>query len=150
MRNSKNQFSHAELKFSYAHYPELLMLGCTFQASDLLLKLWNEQCKCAEPRRYVLFLNVKNQLITWKQLPVDVENTYHYYAREIAGMAVACNASSIILSHHRLTTTKPNLGDKELMAQVFKICGRFAIEILDYLIITPTQSLSYRAWLGAN
>lgn len=73
-----------------------------------------------------------------------------YYAREIAGMAIACNACSLIISHNRLNYPKPSIADKTLIAQTYKMCNRLALKILDYLIITPNDCLSYKVWLNAN
>ncbi len=148
MRNEKNKFSSAELKFSYTDYPQLLKLNDTYRSGEVLLTIWQEHCQCKEPKKYVLFLDSKNQLIAWKNLPIQLDSGY--CSREIAGMALACNASSIIFSHNRLRGAKPNNADRMLIVKTFKLCERILVEILDYLIITPNECVSYKAWLNAN
>ncbi len=148
MHNSKNHLALAELKFSYAHYSQILKLENTSQAGELLLKLWQEDCLCNERKKYCLFLDSANQLIAWKHLPDSLD--YSFCAKEIAGMAIACSASSIILSHHRLHSAAPNSADRALIDHTFKMCERIAVEILDYLIITPSECVSYNAWLAIN
>lgn len=139
------KFTQAELTFNYHHYPHFLKLADTYQAGDVLLKLWQEECRCTQSKKYVLFLDAKNQFIAWKHLANTLDDGY--CAREIAGMAIACNASSIILSHHRLHSSTPNQSDKTLIKKTFEICEQFRLEILDYLIITPQECLSYKLWL---
>ena len=140
MHNSENQLALAELKFSYTVYPQLLKLSNTQQANEMLLKLWEQECQCKEQKRYVLFLDYEEQFITWKHLPNSLN-----IAHEIAGMALACNAKGIIISHNRLNYPKPNFADKTLVTKTFRICECMMIEILDYLIITPNQCVSYKA-----
>ncbi len=145
MQTPKNQFSSAELKFSYTDYPQLLNLSDTYRSGEVLLSIWKEECQCKEARRYVLFLDSHHQFIAWKNLPIRLD--CGYCAREIAGMALACNAKNIIFSHNRLQDARPNATDKILTAKTFELCESIAVEILDYLIITPNECLSYRAWL---
>lgn len=139
------KFTQAELTFNYNHYPHFLKLADTNKAGQVLLKLWQEECQCSQARKYVLFLDANNQLIAWKHLASTLDDGY--CAREIAGMAIACNASSIILSHNRLSSPTPNQSDKTLIAKAFEICEQFRLEILDYLIITPKECVSYKLWL---
>lgn len=89
MHIPENQFSSAELKFSYTDYPQLLKLNDTYQAGEVLLSIWKEECQYKEARRYVLFLNSQHQFIAWKNLPNRLD--CGYCAREIGGMAIACN-----------------------------------------------------------
>ncbi len=96
----------------------------------------------------LIAIDMNNKLIVWKHLPDTLD--YSFCAREIAGMAIACNASSIILSHHRLHSAEPNSTDRALIDHTFKMCERIAVEILDYLIITPSECISYTAWLTVN
>lgn len=145
MHNSNNQFNQAELTFSYNHYPNPLKLKDTFKAGDVLLKLWKEDCQCTQAKKYVLFLDSKSQLIAWKHLTITLDDGY--CAREIVGMAIACNASNIILSHHRLNSSTPNQIDKNLIAKTFEICEQHSLEIVDYLIITPLECVNYKVWL---
>lgn len=148
MYNSKHQFASAELKFSYTHYPQLLNLNDTYKSGEVLSAIWEEDCQCAESKRYILFLDSQNQLIAWKNLLMDLDGGY--CSREIAGMALACNAKSIIFSHHRIRDAKPNVTDQMLVTKTFELCERIMVEILDYLIITPNECLSYKAWLNVN
>lgn len=138
-------FTQSELRFNYNHYSQFLKLEDTLTAGEFLLKLWKEDCKCSQPKKYVLFLDSKNQLIAWKHLSTTLD--HGYCAREIAGMAIACNASNIILSHHRLNSSTPNKADKDLLTNTFKACEEYKLDILDYLIITPEKCLSYKLWL---
>jgi DNA repair protein RadC len=148
MHIPKNNLALAELKFSYSNFPQVLTINNTTEAANVLLALWNQQCQCKEPRRYVLFLDGKNQLIAWENLTMNFEQGY--CAREIAGLALACNARSVIFSYHRLDNSTPNATDRELVVSTFKICETILVDILDYLLISPNEHLSYKAWLLTN
>jgi len=70
-----------------------------------------------------------------------------YCAREIAGLALACSAKSVIFSCQRFDNTVPNDDDKDLVIDTFRLCETILVDVLDYFIITPTEHLSYKAWL---
>jgi DNA repair protein RadC len=148
MRNSKKQFAMAELTFCYSAYPKHLNLNTTHKIRQLLLRLWQNDCQCQQARCYVLFLDAQGQFITWKALSPCT--SHNGYAREITGMAMACHASSIILSHNRLYGAKPNMADRTLISHVFVLCEYLSIEILDYLIVTSNQCTSFKNWLSTN
>jgi DNA repair protein RadC len=148
MHNFQNNLAAAELKFSYTNFSQVLRLDNPAQATDLLLALWNEQCQCKKPRRYVLFLNRKKQLIAWENLTMNLDEKY--CAREIAGLALACSAKSVIFSCHRFDSIVPNDDDKDLVIDTFKLCETILVDVLDYFIITPTEHLSYKDWMITN
>ncbi len=147
MRKPKNPFSSSEIKFSYYHYPELAMLNSTIQLREILLTLWAQQCQCNVPKRYVLFLNSRNQFIAWKHLPIDLEYRYYYYANEIAGIAIACNAKSVVLSYNQLNRLVYDSIDECLVNQTIKNCKAVKVAVIDYLILTKNEWFSFKSCL---
>ncbi|MGF1924838.1 MAG: JAB domain-containing protein [Bacteroidia bacterium] len=146
----KNKFASIELKFRYFHYSDLLMVDSVVCARELFLSLWEQECQCKRPTRYVLFLNFRKQLITWKRLRVNVEYSYYYYAREIAGMAVACDASYVIMSHQQLAVSLVSEADKNLQDKTIDSCRRVGVQVLDYLIVTPPSCAASKMVLENN
>lgn len=142
MRTPKNQIALAQLKFSYQHYAQFLNLKATANTSNFLLQLWKEDNGAIQPKWYVLFADADGQLITWHCL----QNTININecVRNIVGLAKTCNATRLVLAHHRLFNHKPNQTDQLWLSKTFEACERSCLDIIDFLILTPKNYYSFR------
>ena len=92
-----------------------------------------------------LYLNARNQLIFKETISVGTLTASLVHPREVLEPAIKYFASSVILAHnHPSNNTEPSKEDiliTENMVRAGKIIG---IEVLDHLIITTHDYLSFR------
>lgn len=85
---------------------------------------------------YVLYLNTKTELISYKLLFKGTINTSVVHPREIFKYAFLESASSIIVIHnHPSNNTTPSKEDIELTNKLFEIGNIMAIPVIDHIII---------------
>ncbi len=93
----------------------------------------------------VLYLNARNQLIYKETISVGTLTASLVHPREVLEPAIKYFASSVILAHnHPSNNAEPSKEDiliTENMVRAGKIIG---IEVLDHLIITTHNYLSFR------
>mgnify|MGYP002547026624 FL=1 len=93
----------------------------------------------------ILFLNHKNELLTYKDMFVGLQNSCNVSVREVYTYALRINASKIMLVHnHPSGHVEPSKEDIVITRQFIeaaKLCG---IECLDHLIVGQNRYFSFK------
>ena len=91
----------------------------------------------------VLYLNNRNQLISYEELFMGTIDGASIYVREIVKLGLALNAAAIICAHnHPSGVCEPSRSDEAITQQIKKACGLMDIRLLDHLIVSATDSVS--------
>lgn len=92
----------------------------------------------------VLFLDVKNRLISCDELFRGTLTQTSVYPREIVKAALAHNAASIILAHnHPSGAPDPSPADKTLTQMLKQAMALVDVRVLDHLIVTAREVYSF-------
>ncbi|GAB3548799.1 DNA repair protein RadC [Noviherbaspirillum agri] len=92
----------------------------------------------------VLFLDVKNRLITAEELFRGTLTHASVYPREVVKAALAHNAASIILAHnHPSGTTEPSNADRTLTSALQHALALVDIRVLDHFIVAGREVYSF-------
>ena len=92
-----------------------------------------------------LYLNARNQVIHKEVISIGSLSASIVHPREVLFPAINYSAASIILSHnHPSGDVSPSEEDIELTRRLTKAGEIMGIEILDHLVISPTDFLSMK------
>lgn len=88
----------------------------------------------------VLGLNTKNKVVAVHRCHVGSVNSSIAHPREIFKMAILNNCTSIICSHvHPSGNASPSPEDIEVTERLQRAGEIIGIEVIDHVIVTPTQ-----------
>ena len=92
----------------------------------------------------VLFLDVQNRVIEFKELFRGTLTQTSVYPREVVIEALACQAAGVILAHnHPSGITTPSRADEALTRTLKEALGLVDVRVLDHLIVTRSAVLSF-------
>jgi DNA repair protein RadC len=92
----------------------------------------------------VLFLDVKNRLISLEELFRGTLTHTSVYPREVVKAALAHNAASIIIAHnHPSGAPEPSAADHTLTQALKQALGLVDIRILDHFVVAGRQVYSF-------
>ncbi len=92
----------------------------------------------------VLFLDVKNRLITTEELFRGTLTHTSVYPREVVKAALTHNAASVILSHnHPSGTPEPSTADRSLTSALKQALGLVDVRVLDHFVIAGQHVYSF-------
>jgi DNA repair protein RadC len=92
----------------------------------------------------VLFLDVKNRLISCEELFRGTLTHTSVYPREIIKAALAHNAASIILAHnHPSGTPEPSPADKSLTQTLKQALALVDVRVLDHFVVAAREVYSF-------
>ena len=105
----------------------------------LRLKLGNKEREVFA----VLYLNNRNQLISYEELFFGTIDGASIHVREIVKLGLALNAAAIICAHnHPSGICEPSHADETITRRIKKTCNLMDIKLLDHLIVSATDSVS--------
>src|SRR5215831_12705018 len=135
----------AEITVSYKPAAEKKpVIVSSLDAFNLLRDLYSPDTICLQEQFSVLYLNRSNKVIGYYRVSVGGITGTVADPRLILGVALKCAASSIILCHnHPSESIKPSLQDEELTKKIKEAAKVMDIQVMDHLIITPTQYYSF-------
>ena len=113
----------------------------------LVLIHWlNAQIGYLEQENFlVIFLNSKNEIITYKNMFVGLQNSCNVSVREVYTQALRINASKILLVHNhpsgKVEPSKEDIQVTERFVKVGLLCG---IECTDHIIVGHNHYFSFR------
>lgn len=113
---------------------------------DVYNMLSGEMQNSEQERLYVLFLNTKNVLISYKELFVGGLDYHIIHPRDIFREAVKFNAAKIILSHnHPSGDPNPSTKDIESTKTIFELGNALGIKLIDHIIIGQNCFVSMKS-----
>lgn len=93
----------------------------------------------------VLCLDVKNQPTCIQTVHIGSLNASIVHPREVLKPAMLSNAASIIVAHnHPSGITQPSSEDIEVTERLEKACSILGINLLDHIIVCPTEHCSLK------
>jgi len=98
----------------------------------------------------VLFLNNKNQVLSFERLFFGTVDYITVHPRIVVQKALEWNASSVILAHnHPSGHSEPSQADKTVTEQLVSALNLIDVRVLDHLVVSRSgwESLSRRGWL---
>ncbi len=92
----------------------------------------------------VLFLDVRNRLITAAEMFRGTLTQTSVYPREIVKAALAHNAASVILAHnHPSGIPEPSAADRSLTQALKQALALVDVRVLDHVVVAGTQWYSF-------
>jgi DNA repair protein RadC len=92
----------------------------------------------------VLFLDVQNRVIEFKELFRGTLTQTSVYPREVVIEALACQAAAVILAHnHPSGTTTPSRADEALTSTLKQALALVDVRVLDHFVVTRSAVLSF-------
>lgn len=92
---------------------------------------------------YVMCLDAKNKLICTTRLSCGATNTTEISLRKIAELALAKNASAVIISHnHTSGIAVPSVDDQSSTKLIKETLERIGISLLDHIIVAGEDFIS--------
>ena len=91
----------------------------------------------------VLYLNNRNQLISYEELFLGTIDGASIHVREIVKLGLALNAAAIICAHnHPSGVCEPSHADEVITHRIKEACSLMDIKLLDHLIVSATDAVS--------
>jgi len=95
---------------------------------------------------WVICLDTRNRLISWKQVSVGSLDTSIVHPREVFKEAISSSAASVIFVHnHPSGDPEPSKEDVELTKRLAKAGEIIGIDVLDHIIVCDSSYLSLKA-----
>jgi DNA repair protein RadC len=92
----------------------------------------------------VLFLTTQNELIKFERMFNGTIDRASVYPREIVRRALELHANGIIVTHnHPSGCVNPSRSDHAITKQIKQACDLFDIVLLDHVIVSVRDSLSF-------
>lgn len=98
----------------------------------------------------LLLLNNQHCLLLYKELFLGTINKANIYPREVVKLALAENASSVILAHnHPSGSAEPSQADHQITQRLSDALALVDIKVLDHIIVGDGEvcSFSQRGWV---
>ena len=92
----------------------------------------------------VLFLDVRHQLISYKEMFRGSVNGAVVPIREVVKEALSCNSSSIVIAHnHPSGIAEPSYSDKKLTDKLVEALALVDIRLLDHIVVGDMECFSF-------
>ncbi|MES2742235.1 MAG: DNA repair protein RadC [Pseudomonadota bacterium] len=118
-----------------------ITLGSPHAVKQYLRMVFNQQ---THESFFVLFLDVKNRLITAKELFRGTLTHTSVYPREVVKEALCHNAASVMLAHnHPSGTPEPSESDLLLTRALVQALSLVDVRILDHFVVAGSQVHSF-------
>jgi DNA repair protein RadC len=94
-----------------------------------------------------LFLNAKNQLISFDKMFFGSTNQARIFVSEIAKKALLLNSVGVIISHnHPSGNLEPSNADRKITTKIRKALKLFEIDLIDHVLVNKNgESYSFKA-----
>lgn len=135
----------AEIKVSYSpkKRPDV-QIGSSNTAAEVLRNLFDPGTIQLREEFIVLFLNRANFVLGWSKISTGGISGTVCDPRLILGIALKTTSVGIILCHnHPSGNTRPSQADRDLTDKIHKACQYVDINLLDHVILTADQYLSF-------
>lgn len=92
-----------------------------------------------------LFTDVRHRLIACEELATGTLDRVCIYPREVVRLALKHNAAAVVFAHnHPGGQAEPSDSDKVLTRKLQQVMACIEVDLLDHLIVTPTETWSFR------
>ena len=135
----------AEIKVSYSNTNlERIKITNSQIIYEVIMKYWSLDIIEYQEEVKVILLNRANVVLGIYELSKGGISGTVVDVRIILGVALKCNASSIVLVHnHPSGNLKPSEPDKDITSKVKEACRILEVPLLDHLIISRYGYFSF-------
>ncbi|WP_435255516.1 JAB domain-containing protein [Tenacibaculum sp. A30] len=135
----------AEIKISYSSKnSNKFKIQNSADAYNLVAEKWNKDLIELQEEMKVILLNRANMVLGIFELSKGGTNSTVVDVKLLVSVALKCNAHGIIMCHnHPSGNLKASKADIEITNKVKKACSYFDMVLLDHLIITKGEHLSF-------
>jgi len=132
------------IELSRRYYKEQLVRQDCLTNSALTTQYLRTQLRdCQRETFACLFLDNRNQIISFEKLFQGTINQANVHIREIAKRALYHNSSAVILAHnHPSGHPQPSQADIDLTTKIIQSFALFEIQVLDHIIIADNRAIS--------
>ncbi len=126
---------------------QLQALSTPDEVMKTINQLWNQfpEYDKARENLFILYLNIKNELLCVELHSQGTIDQSIAYPREIIRKGLFCNAAGIILIHNHISGhCYPSKEDKTLTTKVKDACQIMDLSLLDHIIITDKDHYSFQ------
>jgi DNA repair protein RadC len=127
---------------------EIFVSNTTYNCSEAVAQseIVEKELRNSDREKFIcLHFNVKNQIISYEVVSIGSISSSIVHPREVFKAAILANAASVLFTHnHPSGNTEPSLDDIEITKRLCKAGGILGINVLDHLIITNSDYLSFR------
>ena len=117
-------------------------MNTSWQFQQLLMPLF---LGARNEMAYLVCLDGKNKLLTYRMLGEGITDTVTITARKVLEVALSCNASRVVLAHNHVSgIAMYSPADVTVTREVAKLLRQVDIELMDHYIIANDDMVSMR------
>ena len=135
----------SQLQVTY--HNEVLSTSLTKAADtySFFKKIWDNGLICIQEQVYVLFLNARNEVISWRCANTGTGIETLFDIKFVLSCGLVTMAAKVIIAHnHPSGILHPSPGDISITKKFKSACDLVDIELLDHLIISDSGYFSFR------
>ena len=127
---------------------EIYVSNTAYSCSEAVAKgeIADKELRNSDREKFIcIHFNIKNQIISYEVVSMGSLTCSIVHPREVFKAAILANAASVCFLHnHPSGSTEPSIDDIEVTNRLCKAGSILGINVLDHLIITTTDYLSFR------
>ncbi len=125
---------------------QLLQEGAVLNSPRAVFNFLRHRFNGLQQERFLgLFTDVRHRLLCCEELATGTLDRVYVYPREVARLALKHNAAAVVFAHnHPGGKSEPSESDKALTRKLKQVMGCIEVDLLDHLIVTPTETWSFR------
>jgi len=135
-------------KIQVSMVKEIYVSDITYSCSEAVAQgeIADKELRSSDREKFIcIHFNVKNQIISYEVVSMGSLTSSIVHPREVYKAAILANAASVLFMHnHPSGNTEPSIDDIEATKRLCKAGSILGINVLDHLIITTTDYLSFR------
>ena len=120
--------------------------ACSCSEAVAQCEIVQKELRSSDREKFIcIHFNIKNQIISYEVVSMGILTCSIVHPREVYKAAILANAASVCFLHnHPSGSTEPSIDDIEITNRLCKAGSILGINVLDHLIITTTDYLSFR------
>jgi len=127
---------------------EIYVSNTAYSCSEAVAQgeIAEKELRSSDREKFIcIHFNIKNQIISYEVVSMGSLTSSIVHPREVFKAAILANAASVLFMHnHPSGSTEPSIDDIEVTNRLCKAGSILGINVLDHLIITTTDYLSFR------
>ena len=127
---------------------EIYVSNTSYSCSEDVAKceIVEKELRNSDREKFIcIHFNIRNQIISYEVVSIGSLTSSLVHPREVFKAAILANAASVLFMHnHPSGETEPSIDDIEITNRLCKAGSILGINILDHLIITSNDYLSFK------
>jgi DNA repair protein RadC len=136
---------YSQLQVTYSNEVLSTSLTKAIDTYSFFIKIWDTGLIYIQEQVYVLFLNAKNEVISWRCTNTGTAIETLFDIKFVLSCALVTMAAKVIIAHnHPSGVLQPSPGDIAITKKFKAACDLVDIELLDHLIISDKGHFSFK------